>query len=752
MSRARAMSLCLLSLACAFAALLLSFAPRAHADVFGSFSLLSTDVGGQVIYAHDVAVSADGRYVAFDGNFAGRTGVWRRSVQSGAIEPVSVGEPGTPQGNAELPSISADGRYVSFTTAAALTPEDTNVGPDVYVRDMQAGPGESQYELGSAITVGGSTAGLTYTYGPNPSFEEVHHGSIASGRSALSADGQKVVFVTTAVSNLAGQPTPALQVAVRDLQSRTTQLVSARYDPAIGGPKLNPETGQPEPVSAQEGSQTYGAVFVGGAELPSFTAPAPYEAATPVGASISADGSTVAWMGVDIGLQAPVLAGESLAPKYSEPLWRRIADGPQAPIRRVTGGSDPANPACAASGESVLPRSPSTADPCQGPFATLIEPATPGVVSGLEGDDLLPRLSGDGYAVAFLANAPLVSLGLNFGQGGDTHADLYLADMHPGLTRLQALRPLTELASGDATDLATTAPILDLGVSPNGSEIAFSTKRTQFPLGSPAYVSAPSAAPGMVELFDADLANDTLTRVTQGFEGGPSEHPHETKPTGEDPYEKLGDGALSPSFSADGNTLAFSSTASNLVYGDGNTPPAVAEGAFDGSDAFAVSRVVFGSTPASQSVSPPPGNPSLTPVWRLGVTALSRRDGSVLLEIVVPGAGTLRAGAQGAVRVKVGARAHKARRGSVRASTTVANATVATKLARPQRSGLLAMTLKLAKRYGSLASRRGGLSATVAVTFVASHRPTLREKLAITFARTKSGHSKHAAKKAGRGR
>jgi Tol biopolymer transport system component len=754
MSRRVVLARLVLTLCCTLAGSLAS-AQLARADVFGSFSLLSTGIGEQVTYARDATVSADGRFVAFDGDFAGQTGVWRRGIAGGPLEPVSVGEPGTPQGAAELPSISADGRYVSFTTTAALVAEDGNAAPDVYVRDMQA-TGEGAYQLASAIDIEGSTVGLTYTYGANPAFEETHFGAVAAGRTALSADGQRVAFVTTAISDLAGTATPALQVAVRDLRSRSTQLVSVRYDPASGAPAIDPETGGAEPVAAREGSETYGAVFTGaGAAPPSFTVPGPYDVASPVGASISADGSTVAWVGVNVGLQAPMLPAESVAAKYNEPLWRRITGGSQAPARRVTGGSDPSAPACLASGEASLPVVHSPGDPCQGPFDTLAEPATPGIVSTIEGDVVVPRLSADGYTVAFVANAPLVALGQNFGQGGDTHSDLYLADMHEGLTRTQALRQLTELASGDILDLATTAPIIDFGVSPDGSEIAFSTKRTQFPLGSPAYVTAPSAAPGMAELFDVDLANDTLTRVTQGFEGGPSAHPHVTHIAGEDPYVEIDDGALSPSFSGDGNLLTFSSTASNLVYGDGNTPPAVANAAFDGSDVFGVSRVVFGSAPTSQSVGPAPANPALTPTWRLGVTARSRRDGSVLLEVLVPGAGTLRAAAAGTVRLRVARGGHGARSASSRrrGAMRVASVTVASRTTRSQGGGLVALTLKLAKRFGSLAGRRGGLSATATVTFTAPHHATLREALTLDFARTvKARRSGRATRKAERAR
>ena len=84
--------------------------------------------------------------------------------------------------------------------------------------------------------------------------------------------------------------------------------------------------------------------------------------------------------------------------------------------------------------------------------------------------------------------------------------------------------------------------------------MAFSTRRTIFPLGVPAYVSAPAAEPGMAELYDADLADDTLSRVTQGFEGGASERPHQATFVGSDAYG-VSDGALSPSFSSDGDLL-----------------------------------------------------------------------------------------------------------------------------------------------------------------------------------------------------
>ncbi len=58
--------------------------------------------------------------------------------------------------------------------------------------------------------------------------------------------------------------------------------------------------------------------------------------------------------------------------------------------------------------------------------------------------------------------------------------------------------------------------------------------------------------------------------------------------------------------------------------------------------------MVFPATSDPQEASPAP-DPTLEPGWNIGVTALSRPNGSVLLYVQAPGAGTLRAGAQGTV-------------------------------------------------------------------------------------------------------
>jgi hypothetical protein len=739
---------------CAFllATLAVALAPAlARADVFEPISLASVSAipgfagNQQADFSHDASISGNGRYVAFDGSYGGATGVWRRDLQTGEVVAVAAGnaaEPAISAPNAELPSISEDGRYVSFTTTARLDPlDDVNESPDVYVRDMSI-PASQLCEAGTpcaytlASAVDGSSVGLAYEPPGKQSITSLPlYGSLAAGRTAISADGRQVAFVTTAISNLAGIGTPALQVAVRDLDTEQTELVSVRADPATGQPLPG------QPVSGVQGNEVFGAVFAGGrGEPPIFKEPQPYEQAQPmIGASISADGTTVAWMGDDISAQTLTLPGETLLAPYSEPLWRRVADGPAAPIRRVTGGGDPASSACAESHESALPSTPSTADPCQGPFSASQEGRTAGIFAGNVGDDV-PRLSADGYSVVFLSNSPLAAVGQVFG-GEEPQSDLYLVNMHEPLTRVQALRRLTELASADQQDLSENAPIEDLGISPNGLHVAFSTKRTQFPLGSPAYVSAPASLAGMLELYEVDLENDTLTRVTQGFGGGASEHPHEARAAGEDPYFKSGDGALSPSFDDEGALTAFASTASNLVFGDGNTPP-IGSGRFDGSDAFVVARKIFSPLPTSQAISPVPAGPALTPSWRIGVTARSRADGSVLLYVSLPGAGTVKAAAQSAVRVRT------RRRGRTRTSLATRSVASSKKSSQAATGSLLTLTLTLGSHYRALAGKRPGLAGSVNVTFTAAHHPTLKQTIRVSFLRTAKAKKKSSAKQA----
>jgi Tol biopolymer transport system component len=93
------------------------------------------------------AISADGRYVAFTseaalvpGDTNGMADVFVRDVRTGSLRRVNVSTTGA-QANALTvsPTMSADGRYVAFTSEAALVPGDTDGVADVFLRDLRAG-------------------------------------------------------------------------------------------------------------------------------------------------------------------------------------------------------------------------------------------------------------------------------------------------------------------------------------------------------------------------------------------------------------------------------------------------------------------------------------------------------------------------------------------------------------------------------------------------------------------------------------
>ena len=174
------------------------------------------------------AISADGRYVAFEsdttnlvpGDTNGVSDVFVHDRQTGTTERVSV-DPAGVQGNGESGtdgvSISADGRYVAFDSGASnLVPGDTNGSYDIFVRDRVSGTTER---------VSVDPAGV--------------QGNGNSYYPAISADGRYVAFISLA--NLApGDTNGTWDVFVRDRQTGTTELASvdsagAQGNEGVGG-------------------------------------------------------------------------------------------------------------------------------------------------------------------------------------------------------------------------------------------------------------------------------------------------------------------------------------------------------------------------------------------------------------------------------------------------------------------------------------------------------------------------------------
>lgn len=136
----------------------------------GIVTRVSTDASGSQANSasSSPALSADGRYVTFvsyasnlvSGDTNGKADVFVKDLQTGAIARVSVDANGN-QANADstLPAISADGRHISFTSAAGnLVPGDGNGQDDVFRVTNPLAPAGAAPTFGFALGAGSAGA------------------------------------------------------------------------------------------------------------------------------------------------------------------------------------------------------------------------------------------------------------------------------------------------------------------------------------------------------------------------------------------------------------------------------------------------------------------------------------------------------------------------------------------------------------------------------------------------------------------
>ncbi len=179
---------------------------------------------------HNFAVSGNGRFVAIEslasnmvsGDTNGVADIFVRDLVVGTTERITVATNGTQSnGHSEDPAISADGRYVVFTSMATnlVTPGDTNATWDVFIRDRILGTTE-QMSVASGGVQGNNISG----YAPR-----------------LSPDGRYVTFASKATNLVAGDTNATTDVFVRDRVAGTTERVSI----GAGGVQGNGESANP---------------------------------------------------------------------------------------------------------------------------------------------------------------------------------------------------------------------------------------------------------------------------------------------------------------------------------------------------------------------------------------------------------------------------------------------------------------------------------------------------------------------------
>ncbi|MET0499748.1 MAG: malectin domain-containing carbohydrate-binding protein [Steroidobacteraceae bacterium] len=235
------------------------------ASVGSSNTALSND------YSYEPAISGDGRYVAFTSNSAllavndtnGATDIFVHDFNGSGSELVSVNDSGgIGDAASSQSSISADGRFVAFTSQATnLVSGDSNNVVDIFVRDRQLGTTERvsvttygvqangsslnpsisadgmyvAFESQATNLVTGDNNGTRDVFVRNRSNDTTMRVSVTktgaeaigdSGGASISADGHFVAFQSSAANLLDANVLPGRYVFLRDLVASTTETIS----------------------------------------------------------------------------------------------------------------------------------------------------------------------------------------------------------------------------------------------------------------------------------------------------------------------------------------------------------------------------------------------------------------------------------------------------------------------------------------------------------------------------------------------
>ncbi|MBW4540517.1 MAG: DUF4347 domain-containing protein [Myxacorys chilensis ATA2-1-KO14] len=188
-------------------------------------SLGNSRTGSGDSNTHVGSISADGRYVVFTSKASELTAndtnaaedVFLRDLQTGKTTLISRNQAGTASANAASfdPQISADGRYIVFSsTASDIIANDSNTASDVFWYDR---------ETNKMMLVSHTIAGVV--------------GNGASLSPVLSADGLFVAFVSSA--NLTGVATSGKNIFIWNSTTDTTTLVSAGGNGDSDSPVIN---------------------------------------------------------------------------------------------------------------------------------------------------------------------------------------------------------------------------------------------------------------------------------------------------------------------------------------------------------------------------------------------------------------------------------------------------------------------------------------------------------------------------------
>ncbi len=166
------------------------------------------------------SISADGRYVVFTSS-ANNLSPWDQSADdiflhdrvTGLIEQISTSSLGAPGNHhSSQPSISADGRFVAFSSwADNLVPADTNLSYDIFVKDRATG-------ITQRVSVD--------SFG--------NEGDLNCQDPIISANGRFVAFRSSSTNLVPGDTNGTYDIFVHDRKTAITELVSKDSNGVLG--------------------------------------------------------------------------------------------------------------------------------------------------------------------------------------------------------------------------------------------------------------------------------------------------------------------------------------------------------------------------------------------------------------------------------------------------------------------------------------------------------------------------------------
>ncbi len=191
-------------------------------------STSASDAQGNGI-SREPTISANGRFVAFSsmasnlvpGDNNAVVDVFVKDLSDGSVKRATLKSDGTEDTTSNnffvdlAPSLSADGRFIAFMTAGRLSPLDTSVHNDIYVRDLQTG----------ALDIVSSNS--------NDAIGDFR----STGPASISADGRYVAFSSQAFNFAPNDNNDTVDVWRKD---RTTRQIAFVSTDAAGNGGLDP--------------------------------------------------------------------------------------------------------------------------------------------------------------------------------------------------------------------------------------------------------------------------------------------------------------------------------------------------------------------------------------------------------------------------------------------------------------------------------------------------------------------------------